>query len=44
MDRQPCVYILANDRNGTIYVGVTSDLMTRLYQHRNGDSPGFTSR
>jgi len=39
MDRQPCVYILASDRNGTIYVGVTSDLMGRLYQHRSGDIP-----
>ncbi|KRB82246.1 endonuclease [Sphingomonas sp. Root710] len=44
MDRQPCVYILASDRNGTIYIGVTSDLMGRLYQHRSGDIPGFTSR
>lgn len=44
MDRQPCGYILASDRNGTIYVGVTSDLMGRLYQHRSGDIPGFTSR
>ena len=44
MDRQPCVYILASDRNGTIYVGVTSDLMGRLYQHRSGEIPGFTSR
>ena len=44
MDLQPCVYILASDRNGTIYVGVTSDLMGRLYQHRSGEIPGFTSR
>ena len=44
MDRQPCVYILASDRVGTIYIGVTSNLMQRLYQHRTGDVPGFTSR
>ena len=44
MDRQPCVYILASDRNCTIYVGVTSDLMGLLYQHRSGEIPGFTSR
>ena len=44
MERQPCVYILASDRNGTIYVGVTSDLVRRLYQHRSGEVPGFTSR
>jgi len=44
MDRQPCVYILASDRNGTIYIGVTSDLMKRLCQHRSGDVSGFTSR
>ncbi len=44
MDRQPCVYILANDRNGTIYIGVTSNLLQRLYQHRSGEIPGFTSR
>ena len=32
MERQPCVYILASDRNGTVYLGVTSNLMQRLYQ------------
>ena len=44
MDRQPCVHILACDRNGTIYIGVTSDLPKRLYQHRSGALDGFTSR
>ncbi len=44
MSKQPCTYILASDRLGTIYVGVTSDLMARLYQHRSGELPGFTSR
>ncbi len=43
MSREPCVYILASRRHGTLYVGVTSDLMGRLYQHRTGAVPGFTS-
>jgi len=43
-ERQPCVYILASGRIGTIYIGVTSDLMARLYQHRNGSNPGFTKK
>ncbi len=38
----PVVYLLASRRNGTLYVGVTSDLMGRLYQHREGVLPGFT--
>ena len=42
--RQPCVYILASGRNGTLYTGVTSDLLARLYQHREGITRGFTSR
>ncbi len=32
MDKQPCVYILASDLNGTLYVGVTSNLIGRVYQ------------
>jgi putative endonuclease len=44
MERQPCVYILASGRHGTLYVGVTSDLMGRLHQHRTGATPGFTSQ
>jgi putative endonuclease len=43
-ERQPCVYILANRRYGTLYIGVTSNLMARLWQHRNGILPGFTTR
>ncbi|HEZ8884482.1 TPA: GIY-YIG nuclease family protein, partial [Neisseria meningitidis] len=31
---QPAVYILASQRNGTLYIGVTSDLVQRIYQHR----------
>jgi putative endonuclease len=41
-DIQPMVYLLASHRNGTLYVGVTSDLMKRLYQHREGVIGGFT--
>lgn len=44
MDKQPCVYILASKRNGTLYVGVTSDLIKRVYQHRNDMLEGFTKR
>ena len=44
MERQPCVYILANKRNGTLYVGVTSDLVRRVWQHKNHLPEGFTSR
>ena len=41
---QPAVYIVANRKNGTIYVGVTSDLPTRVWQHREGVVCGFTKR
>lgn len=41
-ERQPCVYILASKRNGTLYIGVTSDLIARLHQHRIGTVSGFT--
>jgi putative endonuclease len=43
-ERLPCVYILASKPYGTIYIGVTSDLIARLWQHRNDAFPGFTSR
>ena len=43
-DRNPCVYILASGARGTIYIGVTSDLPGRLYQHRHGVTGGFASR
>ena len=43
-ERQPCVYILAGGHYGTLYVGVTSDLMGRLRQHRTGVTAGFTNR
>ena len=41
--KQPAVYIVANRRNGTIYTGVTSDLVRRIWQHRQGTA-GFTRR
>jgi putative endonuclease len=42
--KQPCVYILASKPYGTLYTGVTSDLIARLWQHRNDEVKGFTSR
>ena len=42
--REPCVYVLASQPYGTLYVGVTSNLIARLWQHRNGEVKGFTSR
>jgi putative endonuclease len=42
MEKQPCVYILASGKNGTLYIGVTSNLIKRIGQHRNTVFPGFT--
>lgn len=42
--RNPCTYILASQKRGTLYIGVTSDLPARLWQHRSGSVPGFTTR
>ena len=44
MERQPCVYLLASGRNGTLYVGVTSDLIARTWQHREHFVEGFSKR
>jgi len=44
IERNPCVYILASKPYGTLYIGVSSDLITRLWQHRNGAIDGFTTR
>lgn len=41
---QPCVYILASKKNGTLYVGVTSDLIKRVWQHKNDLLDGFTKK
>ena len=40
----PCVYILASKRQGTLYVGVTTNLPQRVWQHKNDLAPGFTQR
>ena len=42
--KMPCVYMLASKRNGTLYVGVTSDLAQRVWQHRSELAEGFTKR
>ena len=44
MERQPCVYLLASKRNGTLYAGVTSNLPKRVWEHKNDLVEGFTSR
>ncbi|MED5492059.1 MAG: GIY-YIG nuclease family protein [Pseudomonadota bacterium] len=44
MTKQPCVYILASKRNGTLYIGVTINLIQRIWEHKNDLVPGFTQR
>jgi putative endonuclease len=44
MEKSSYVYILASGLNGTLYVGVTSDLVKRVWQHREGLAEGFTKR
>ena len=44
MAKQPCVYIVTNKRNGTLYTGVTSNLLQRIYQHKEGLIEGFTKK
>ena len=43
-EKIPCVYILSSKRNGTLYIGVTSDLGQRVWQHKNDLVGGFTRR
>ena len=44
MGRQPAVYLLASGRNGTVYLGVTSNLVRRVWQHRTSAVDGFSAR
>jgi putative endonuclease len=44
MERDPAVYIMASGFHGTIYTGVTSNLLQRIHQHREGNLDGFTAR
>ena len=42
--KQPCIYILANKPRGTLYIGVTSDLKARIWQHKNEVVQGFSQK
>ncbi|MBN8809237.1 MAG: GIY-YIG nuclease family protein [Sphingomonas sp.] len=44
MEKQPCVYMMASRRHGTLYIGVTSNLVGRILQHREGRFDGFSKR
>ncbi len=44
MHKQPVVYMLASKRNGTLYLGVTSDLVRRIWEHKNNLAEGFSKR
>ena len=44
MPKHPCVYLLASNRNGTLYIGVTSNLIARVWQHREHVAEGFTAK
>ena len=44
MAKQPALYILASKRNGTLYIGITSNLIQRIWQHRNNHVEGFSQR
>jgi|SRR5271156_428119 len=43
-ERQPAIYIMTNQYNGTLYMGVTSNLIKRVYEHRESLIPGFTKK
>ncbi len=42
--KTPVVYILTNKRNGTLYTGVTSGIVKRIYEHKNSITKGFSAR
>ena len=42
--KQPAIYIVTNIKNGTLYTGVTSNLIHRIYQHKGSEIPGFTKK
>ncbi|MCF8052828.1 MAG: GIY-YIG nuclease family protein [Desulfobacterales bacterium] len=44
MRKQPAVYMLASKRNGTLYIGVTSNLVKRIWEHKNNQAKGFTKK
>ncbi len=44
IEKQFYVYILASKRNGTLYIGITSDIVKRVWQHKNGIGEGFTEK
>ena len=44
MSKAPCVYILSSHYKGTLYIGVTSDLVKRIWEHRNNLAKGFTQK
>ncbi len=44
MEKQPCVYILASQKNGTLYTGVTSNLLKRIWEHKSDAVEGFTQK
>ncbi|MFT5426248.1 MAG: putative endonuclease [Gammaproteobacteria bacterium] len=44
MELQPCVYMMASQRNGTLYIGVTSNLVKRIWEHKTNVVEGFTKK
>jgi len=44
MERQSCVYMMASQRNGTLYIGVTSNLIKRIWEHKTNVVEGFTKK
>jgi len=44
VNKQPCTYMLASAKNGTLYIGVTSNLVQRIWQHKHEQTEGFTEK